>query len=76
MLSCKDMTEHASRHLDGEETWRERILVWLHLAICVHCRRYLQQLRATIGLLAGLSSPPADEASIDAVLASLERGAR
>jgi anti-sigma factor ChrR (cupin superfamily) len=59
MLSCKDIFERASRYHDGDCGWRERLSIRLHLAICVHCRRYLKQLATTIRLVANLPpSPP------------------
>ena len=63
MFSCKDVTERASDELDGRLTARERIGLQAHLAICVHCRRYLRQFAHTVGLLRDLTpEPPAEPA--------------
>lgn len=48
MPSCKDVTKHSSDYLDRQLTWWERVSYWLHLMMCVNCRRYLDQLKLTI----------------------------
>lgn len=48
MPSCKDLTEHASEYVDRAIPWWKRPGYWLHLAMCVHCRRYIDQLKLTI----------------------------
>ncbi|VAW96758.1 hypothetical protein MNBD_GAMMA19-1294 [hydrothermal vent metagenome] len=48
MPSCKDITEHSSDYLDRNLPWWKRMGYWLHLAMCVHCRRYVDQLKLTI----------------------------
>jgi len=45
MLRCKEVAD-----LVASDAWREspvtrRLAVWLHLAMCRHCRRYARQLR-------------------------------
>jgi len=60
MLNCRQATEKASALLDGELTRSERWALRLHLMICHHCRRYLRQLRLTLGAvrrLAGAAEP-------------------
>jgi hypothetical protein len=51
MPSCKDITEHSSDYLDRNLPWWRRLGFWVHLLICVHCRRYLDQLKLTISSL-------------------------
>ena len=48
MPSCKDITKHSSDYLDRQLPWWERAGYWMHLMMCVHCRRYLEQLKLTI----------------------------
>ncbi|HEC20415.1 MAG TPA: hypothetical protein ENI97_13920 [Gammaproteobacteria bacterium] len=48
MPSCKDITEHGSDYLDRHMPWWKRPGYWMHLLVCVHCRRYIEQLRLTI----------------------------
>lgn len=45
MPSCKAVTELASRSLETELAWREKLLMKLHLWSCVACNRYLSQLK-------------------------------
>lgn len=45
MLSCKEASYLASKALDGTLTWRERIGLKLHLAMCSLCRRYVRDIR-------------------------------
>lgn len=51
MLNCRDVTQHASDYLDKTLPLGQRLKLRLHLFMCIHCRRYLKQLRATIGLI-------------------------
>ena len=48
MPSCKDITKHSSDYLDRQLPLRKRASYWLHLMMCVNCRRYLEQLQLTI----------------------------
>jgi len=45
MLSCKDVTDLASKSLDAPLTWRQRCGMRLHLLFCRLCRRYVRNLR-------------------------------
>lgn len=78
MLSCKDVSERASRWLDREMGLWERLQLRAHLAICVHCRRYLAQLKAAVAALRFLPEETPDNALAEAVLgqfrARIERG--
>jgi len=51
MPSCKNITEHSSDYLDRNLPWWKRPGYWLHLAMCVHCRRYVEQLKLTITII-------------------------
>jgi predicted anti-sigma-YlaC factor YlaD len=48
MPSCKEITEKSSDYLEHNLPWWKRPGYWLHLAMCVHCRRYIDQLSLTI----------------------------
>jgi predicted anti-sigma-YlaC factor YlaD len=54
MMTCRDVAALASAHLDGELAWSRRIGIRVHLAMCVHCRRLVRQLRVTVRALAAL----------------------
>ncbi|WP_455211009.1 zf-HC2 domain-containing protein [Kaarinaea lacus] len=51
MLSCKDITEQANSYLEKELSFSKRLSVRVHLFMCVHCRRYIEQLHITIQTL-------------------------
>jgi len=55
MLSCKQLNEQASRYLDGELGLPQKLAFWMHLSICVHCRRYLRQFKLTIATLKNIT---------------------
>ncbi len=62
MLTCRDVTDHATDFLDGALPLRMSMAVRLHLSICRMCRAYLDQLRKTAALLRGQGlSPPSPE---------------
>jgi hypothetical protein len=42
--NCKDVSLVMSQSLDRKLSWRESIEMKLHAAICVWCKRYLEQL--------------------------------
>jgi anti-sigma factor RsiW len=76
MLSCQEVTERASAYLDGDFGRWERLRLKAHLAICEGCRRYLGQLKATVGVLRLLPSVAAEGEVVDrlAVLFSASLG--
>ncbi|MDE2051084.1 MAG: zf-HC2 domain-containing protein [Gammaproteobacteria bacterium] len=72
MLSCRDVSERASDLLDGSAPWRVRAAARLHLLMCQHCYRYLQQLRLTMAVLRKVptAQPPVDP---EKILSEVER---
>lgn len=63
LISCRDLAERASDYLDRDLPLRSRLQVRLHLLLCENCRRYLDQLRATVDLVRrslGQAAMPAD----------------
>ncbi len=51
MLSCRDVTEKASVYLDRELGLWAWLQVGTHLLVCRHCRRFVDQITATIRLV-------------------------
>jgi predicted anti-sigma-YlaC factor YlaD len=54
MLTCKEQVAQSSDYLDGQLTFRERLLVRHHLMFCPNCRRFIRQMRlmqATLKML-------------------------
>ena len=67
-ITCRHVYENASDYIEGPVSPSRRALLFIHLVICKHCRRYLHQLRLTIGIAARI--PPLHEpteAEIDAL---------
>lgn len=53
-LTCREVVELLSDHLDGTLPAWQRARVVAHLQACPECTAYLEQLRATIGALGRL----------------------
>lgn len=58
MLSCKELTELSTDYLKENLPWRHRLRVRVHLWMCRHCPKYVDQLRKVIGLLGRLPTEP------------------
>ena len=43
-LTCRDLTDRASKHLDDRIPILTKVRVGLHLASCAHCRAYVKQI--------------------------------
>lgn len=73
MLNCKQLNEGATRFLENEYGFFEKVSFWMHLVICVHCRRYIKQLKLaveTVRLMSRFSEPSAEE--IDTLVSRLK----
>lgn len=51
MLSCKEVVRQADDFLERRLTWRGRLAMYLHLAICAYCRRYLSHMTTLLAAL-------------------------
>ncbi len=60
MLSCREITEQASAYLDRDLPLSGRLQFRLHLFMCRHCRRFMDQLSTTIKLTPMIEEPPTD----------------
>ena len=60
MLKCRDIVQHADALLDQELGFRRRLAVRIHLFMCVHCRRYVRQLRNLLRAIAGMHGLASD----------------
>ncbi len=62
VLTCRDVTERVTDYVEDAMPYSERVSLWMHLAMCKHCRAYLQQYRDTIATLNKLpDAPPSAE---------------
>jgi hypothetical protein len=43
MISCKQATDFISRQEEGKLTFRQRLQLWQHLAVCTFCRLFSKQ---------------------------------
>ena len=43
-LTCRDVTDRASKYLDDRIPILTNVRVGLHLASCAHCRAYMKQI--------------------------------
>ena len=43
-LTCRDLTDRASKYLDDRIPILTKVRVGLHLASCAHCRAYVKQI--------------------------------
>jgi len=76
MLTCREVTAKASALLDSELGFRERLPIWLHLWICVHCRRFRRQLRmlvAGMGITSRTGPKEMPPELVERVMTALER---
>lgn len=75
MLTCKDIVERATSHLEGQLGWRDRVRYWMHLVACASCRRYVQQMRVTTELLRLLGEETEPAVPLDPALREAVRNA-
>ena len=57
-LSCQNVTDRASDYLEGAIPPGERDRFGQHLATCVNCIRFFQEIRQTIHRLSSLPREP------------------
>ena len=74
MLTCEQVTARATAFLEGELTVRQWLSVRLHLAMCVHCRRFCRQMRQLVVRLHRQEQDhPVSERFVDEVVEAIER---
>jgi hypothetical protein len=63
MKTCREVYEEASDLLDDQLPLLSRLEIRMHLILCVHCRRYVRQLRlltSSLAMRGRVSKAPAD----------------
>ncbi|MDP1615344.1 MAG: hypothetical protein Q8L68_06060 [Methylococcales bacterium] len=55
MYHCRDIVSQADDYLGHQLRWRQRLGYRMHLLLCRHCRRYLNQLDLMLKALAHYS---------------------
>jgi anti-sigma factor RsiW len=71
-LTCRELVELVTDYLAQALPGGERIRVEQHLIVCSACSRFVEQMRATIGLTATVDLDELGPESRRALLASLE----
>jgi hypothetical protein len=61
MLKCREVPAEAELLLAGDLGWRRRMALRMHLFLCVHCRRYVRQLRLLLSSVPFMHGPASDE---------------
>lgn len=69
MFKCSEVTEMASDYVDHNLGWWTRAQLRMHVVLCRHCRRYVEQIEATMALLRDLRL--SDPQSADDIAARL-----
>ncbi|MBW1248150.1 zf-HC2 domain-containing protein [Pseudomonas tolaasii] len=62
MLTCKEQVARSSDYLDGQLTFRERLMVRHHLMFCPNCRRFIRQMRLMQATLKIMPQEPVKDA--------------
>ena len=57
MLSCKQYVAQSSDYLDGQLTFRQRLVARHHLLFCPNCRRFTRQMRVLGATVKALDEP-------------------
>lgn len=70
-IVCQDFVEEVTNYLEGKLSEAEARWTDEHLAQCDACRAYLEQMRATIAALRGLSETDVDPALRERILSEL-----
>ena len=73
MLTCKEQVARSSDYLDGQLTFRERLMVRHHLLFCPNCRRFIRQMRLLQATLKLMPQEPVDGADALAEQMAAER---
>lgn len=65
MLSCKDVSENVTDHLEGKSSFLDRILLRLHLLLCQHCRRFVCQFQIAVSVSGRIGKTVDEPSDID-----------
>jgi anti-sigma factor RsiW len=73
MLTCKEQVARSSDYLDGQLSFRERLLVRHHLMFCPNCRRFIRQMRLMQATLKIMPEEPVKDVDVLAQRLAAER---
>jgi anti-sigma factor RsiW len=69
-LTCRELVELVTDYVEGALPRRDRRRFEGHIALCPHCTRYLEQMRATIAALGTLPEASIEPTARDELLAA------
>jgi anti-sigma factor RsiW len=72
-LACVELVELLTDYLEGALPPAEAAAVEAHLAACAGCRRYLDQMRATIDALGSVPVETLSDEALDTLLDAFRR---
>ncbi|MCU7249552.1 anti-sigma factor family protein [Pseudomonas koreensis] len=61
MLTCKEQVARSSDYLDGQLSFREKLMVRHHLLFCPNCRRFIRQMRLMQATLRAMPERPSND---------------
>lgn len=67
-LPCVDFVELATEYLEGALPTERRLIIERHLAFCLPCVDYLEQMRATVRATGGLREEDVPEPVMESLL--------
>ncbi len=73
MLTCQELTELVSAHIEGRLDLADAFQFHVHRAMCGDCREYVRQAALTRESLAGLRDLPMDPTSVESFVRLFEQ---
>ncbi|PQP06678.1 anti-sigma factor [Pseudomonas frederiksbergensis] len=64
MLTCKEQVARSSDYLDGQLSFRERLMMRHHLMFCPNCRRFIRQMRLMQATLRVMPQKPVEDVEV------------
>lgn len=68
MLSCQHITQKASDYIEGRMNFWQRLKFRAHLRACIHCDRFIGQLRVAIGYCSRAGHQCASPSDVERIL--------
>ncbi len=68
MLKCKEIVEKSSDFVDGQLTLKGKIDFYWHIFMCVHCRRFLRQLRLMLSSMPYLDEKELTDNEVELIM--------
>ncbi|PKA71827.1 putative zinc finger protein [Pseudomonas baetica] len=60
MLTCRQQVASSSDYLDGQLSFRQKLMVRHHLMFCLNCRRFIRQMKLMQATLKAMPEKPED----------------